>query len=118
MKSKYWAILIGLILLFCIGSSLLLMREKPPAAMAEIRSDGILIRTVSLHTDQEFTVPCSGGYNTVTVLDGKIAVTGSDCPDHYCMERGFCNSGTPIVCLPHKLVIKFVGDQEIDGLIG
>ena len=118
MKSKYWAVLIGLILLLCIGSSLFLTVGKAPAAMAEIRSDGALIRTVSLHVDQEFTVPCHGGYNTVTVKGGKIAVTDADCPDHYCMERGFCDSGTPIVCLPHKLVIEFVGEQEIDGLIG
>ena len=118
MKSKYWAVLIGLILLLCIGASLFLMGEKAPAAMAEIRSDGTLIRTVSLTDNQEFTVPFPGGFNTVTVKDGKIAVTGADCPDGYCMERGFCSSGTPIVCLPHKLVIEFVGEQEIDGLIG
>ena len=118
MKSKYWALLICAILLLCIGAALFLMGEQPPAAMAQIRSDGMLVRTVSLNTDQEFTVPCSSGHNTVTVKNGKIAVTGADCPDGYCMERGFCDSGTPIVCLPHKLVIEFVGEQEIDGLIG
>ena len=118
MKSKYWAVLIGLILVLCAVFSLFLLGEQTPAAMAEIRSDGILIRTAHLNTDQEFTVPCPGGYNTVTVKNGKIAVTEADCPDGYCMERGFCDSGTPIVCLPHKLVIEFVGEQEIDGIIG
>ena len=118
MKSKYWAVLIGLILLLCVGSSLIFLSDNAPAAVAEIRSDGVLVRTVNLKEDQDFTVPCPGGYNIITVKDGKIAVTGADCPDHYCMERGFCSRGTPIVCLPHKLVIEFVGEQEIDGLIG
>ena len=118
MKSKYWAVLISLILLLCIGASLFLLGEKGPAGIAEIRSDGTLVRTVNLNEDQEFTVPCPGGYNNVTVKDGKIAVTAADCPDGYCIARGFCNSGTPIVCLPHKLVIEFVGMQEIDGIIG
>ena len=118
MKSRYWALLIGLVLLLGIGSSLLLMAGSTPAVWAEVYSDGELNRMVNLSSDQEFVVPCPGGYNTVTVKGGKIAVTDADCPDHYCMERGFCDSGTPIVCLPHKLVIEFVGEQEIDGLIG
>ena len=58
------------------------------------------------------------GSNTVTVKDGKIAVTAADCPDHYCMERGFCDSGTQIVCLPNRVIIKFQGEQEIDGAAG
>ena len=118
MKSRYWAILIGLIVLLAAASSLLLMADTAPSGWAEVSSDGTLIRTVNLSTDQEFTVPCPGGYNTVTVKDGKIAVTAADCPDGYCMERGFCSGGTPIVCLPHKLVIEFEGKQEIDGMIG
>ena len=118
MKSKYWAILIALIVLLAVVSSFFLMADSAPSGWAEVRSDGELNRLVNLSADQEFTVPCPGGFNTVTVKDGRIAVTEADCPDGYCMERGFCNSGTPIVCLPHKLVIEFVGEQEIDGLIG
>ena len=58
------------------------------------------------------------GTNTVTVRDGKVAVTQADCPDHYCMDRGWCDSGTPIVCLPNRLVLKFVGKQTVDGAVG
>ena len=50
--------------------------------------------------------------------DGKIAVTEASCPDHYCMKRGFCNSGTEIVCLPNRLVIQFLDAQEIDAAVG
>jgi len=59
-----------------------------------------------------------GGHNVVTVKDGRIAVTQANCPDHYCMDRGFCNSGSPIVCLPNRLVIEFSGEQEIDFVVG
>ena len=118
MKSKYWIILLAAILVICAGASVAFFLPQKEAFWAEIRSDGEVNRLVNLNADQEFTVPCSGGFNTVTVKDGKIAVTEASCPDHYCMERGFCNSGTPIVCLPNRLVIEFVGEQEIDGLIG
>ena len=89
------------------------------ALSAEIVSDGQVLYRVDLHLDNTFPITTSaGGSNTVTVKDGKIAVTEANCPDHYCMERGFCNSGSPIVCLPNRLVIEFSGEQEIDFVVG
>ena len=55
---------------------------------------------------------------SVIVENGKIAVTEASCPDHYCMNRGFCASGTDIVCLPNKLVIHFLGTQTVDAAAG
>ena len=118
MKSKYWAILLAVLVTVCLGLSFLLMGGDEPAALAEIRCGGTLNRIVDLSVDQEFTIPCSGGYNTITVRDGKIAVTEADCPDQYCVKQGFCNSGVQIVCLPHKLVIRFLDDSGVDGFIG
>ena len=118
MKNKFWAIILVVILVISAVASIPLLLPKTGAAWAEIRSDGVLNRTVNLSIDQEFTVPSSGGYNTVTVKNGKIAVTEANCPDGYCMDRGFCGGGTAIVCLPNRLVISFVGEQEIDGLLG
>ena len=60
----------------------------------------------------------NGGYNVITVQDGKIGVSEATCPDHYCMKRGLCNSGTEIVCLPNRMTIRFLGAQEIDAIIG
>jgi hypothetical protein len=34
------------------------------------------------------------------------------------MARGFCSGGTQIVCLPNRLVIEFLAEQEIDGIVG
>ena len=114
MKSKTWIILFAAIALACIFLSLPLFSWEQ-ARFARITSKGEVVKTVDLQIDQEFTVD---GKNTVTVRDGKIAVTWADCPDHYCMKRGFCSGGTDIVCLPNRLVITFLGDQEIDAAIG
>ena len=114
MKTKTWIILFAVIAAACIALSLPLLRQEE-ARFARITSRGELIKTVDLHIDQEFTVD---GHNTVTVRDGKIAVTWADCPDHYCMKRGFCSGGTDIVCLPNRLVISFVGEQDVDAAIG
>ncbi|MBO4938187.1 MAG: NusG domain II-containing protein [Oscillospiraceae bacterium] len=117
MKSKYLAAGLGALLIICLAISFLLTGGTP-AVRAEISSEGQVLRIVDLGIDQEFTVCTDSGSNTVTVKDGKIAVTDADCPDGYCMERGFCDSGTQIVCLPHRLVIRFLGHQEIDGISG
>ena len=85
---------------------------------AEIYSDGELVEKVNLKVDRVLTVESEFGTNVVTVKDGKIAVTQATCPDHYCMQRGFCDSGRSIVCLPNRLVIEFVDGREIDGAVG
>ena len=114
MKTKYWIILFAALAALCIAFSLPLLTSEQ-AAYAEIRVDGKLVKTVDLSVDQEFTI---NGKNTVTVRDGAIAVTWADCPDHYCMKRGYCTGGTDIVCLPNRMVISFVGEQEIDAAVG
>lgn len=89
------------------------------AQAAEIISNGKTIQIVSLYTDTEFTVPSpNGGENTITVKDGKIGVTAATCSDHYCMDRGMCSNGVQIVCLPNRLVIRFLGKQTIDSVVG
>ena len=118
MKSKFWVILLACVLLLCLGASIFLFLPREGSQQAEIWSDGKLIKTVDLLQEDRFAVESDYGTNIVTVKDGKIAVTEATCPDHYCMQRGFCNSGTQIVCLPNRLVIKFVGTQSIDGVAG
>ena len=117
MKTKYWIVILSAAFALCIGLSMPAFRGET-ASRAEIVSNGHVVRTVDLEIDQSFTVETDGGYNVVTVKDGKIAVTEASCPDHYCMARGFCNSGAQIVCLPNKLVIEFLGEAEIDGIAG
>ena len=118
IKSRYWIALLALLLLGCSLACIPLLTAEP-APEARIIRDETVVHVVNLASDQEFTVDSGNGhYNTITIRNGKIAVTDASCPDHYCMDRGFCAGGTPIVCLPNRLIIEFVGEQEIDGKIG
>ena len=118
MKSKYWVILFFCLVAGCVALSLLFLSPGAPSQMAEVRSHGELVKTIDQTQDQEFTVTDQVGSNVITVRDGKIAVTWADCPDGYCVDRGFCNSGNQIVCLPHGLVITFLGETEVDFVVG
>ena len=119
MKTKYWIILLSLLLLLCGAGGAFLLMPGGDSTHAQIISDGQVMQIVDLRIDREIYITTdNGGRNTVTVKDGKIAVTEANCPDHYCMERGFCSGGAQIVCLPNKLVISFLEKQEVDGVVG
>ena len=119
MKTKTW-VLILVVSAAALGAlGLFLLWPSSPAATAQIYSRGILIKTVDLRTDQEFRVASDQeNYNLITVKNGKIAVTSASCPDHYCMHRGFCSSGAPIICLPNALEIRFLSSDGPDFSVG
>lgn len=118
MKSKVWIILLAVALAACCLLSAVLLRPGEGASRAEVWSEGELLYTLDLRVDQTVTVESANGTNVITVRDGKIAVTEADCPDGYCMDRGFCSGGTQIVCLPNRLVIQFVDEQTVDAVVG
>lgn len=113
------AVMAGIVLFAVLVFVLFLPKEKSPAAYAEIYQDGKLLKTVLLSEDQEFTV--TGKYtNTITVRDGKIAVTQSDCLGEDCVSCGWQgDAGRSIVCLPNGLEIRVVGGStDVDFVVG
>ena len=118
MKTKIWAIILVILLVVCGVGGYFLLNSGASATRAEIVSNGEVVKTVDLCVDQSFTVTAEdGGYNVITVKNGAIAVTEASCPDHYCQQRGYCTGGAQIVCLPNKLVIRFVESQEVDAVL-
>ena len=82
------------------------------AAFAQIYQDGRLVRQVPLDVDQTFQI--RGDYtNTVTVEDGRIAVTQSDCPTNDCVRQGWHENGGAIICLPNGVEIRLSGETDL-----
>ena len=117
VKTKHWIFLLGGIVALCLVLSIVLLGGSE-ADFAQVYSDGKLLYTLDLHIDQQKEVVSEFGTNVITVSGGKVAVTHADCPDGYCMKRGFCNGGAQIVCLPNRLVIRFGGEQDVDAAAG
>ena len=79
---------------------------------AQIYQDGQLVRQVPLDVDQTFRI--RGDYtNTVTVRDGQIAVTHSDCPTNDCVRQGWRQDGGSIICLPNGVEIRLSGGTDL-----
>lgn len=114
------AVVIVMVALLALSIFLMFLpREAPLAAYAEIYQDGKLVRTVSLDRPDEFTL--TGDYsNTITIRDGKIAITYSDCPGGDCVGCGWISrSGRSIVCLPNGVEIRVVAESgDVDFVVG
>jgi len=98
--------------------------RQAPAAQARIYSDGSLIETLDLNAVPEpYSIPVDsgGGYNIISVEQGRIRISEASCPDSSCIRQGWLSGGiTPIVCLPHRLVIALEGssDKGVDAVVG
>ena len=96
-----------------------LPKGSSDAVVAEIYQDGELLRTLSLEENASFAV--TGTYtNTITVENGKIAITASDCPGEDCVHSGAIHtSGRSIVCLPNGVEVRVVSAQsDVDFVVG
>ena len=89
------------------------------AVQAEVYHQGQLVKTLSLEEESSFEI--SGDYtNVVTVENGKVAITVSDCPGEDCVHSGAISaSGRSIVCLPNEVEVRVVNAQsDVDFVVG
>lgn len=96
-----------------------LPKDTAMPVQAEIYQDGILVKTVSLDHETAFAV--TGKYtNTITVANGNIAITASDCPGEDCVHSGAIHSsGRSIVCLPNAVEVRVVNEaSNVDFVVG
>ncbi len=120
MKTKTWIVLFTALALLCAAAIVLM--NGGDRAVAEIVRDGEVVKRIDLSrvTEPEtFTVEDgAGGYNVVTVEPGRIRVEDANCPDRVCVHYGWLErSRIPILCVPHKLMIRIVGaDDDPDAV--
>lgn len=79
---------------------------------------------LSTITDTELiTIGEPGAQNTIRISPEGIAVIAADCPDQVCVHQGTHSHGpAPIVCLPHRLSIRFSektdNPDSLDAVVG
>ena len=117
-KGDFLAIAIVAVLAVLVALCFLPKGSDSPV-QAQIYQSGDLIMTVPLEEDASFTI--TGKYtNVITVADGRIAVSASDCPGEDCVHSGWIGSvGRSIICLPNRVEIRITGTEaEVDFVVG
>lgn len=84
---------------------------------------GEVVKTINLpQEDFEWKyVADDGDSNLIQVKGHQVRIVEASCPDQICTNEGWKSKpGSTIVCLPHKLIVKVVGERsnehEIDGV--
>ena len=107
MKSVWWALLFLLIIAVC-ATAMLFISGREQSGVVGIYENGELVRKINLDTCGEMEFSVCEGRNTVRVSNGSVYVSEATCRDKVCVIHGELRGGRPIVCLPHRLVTKFL----------
>lgn len=123
IKTKIWIILLAAVLLLSLGGICVLRYLPAQGQTVQILQDGDCLYEIDLSAVKEaYTLVIEdgrGGSNTILVEPGRIRMQEADCPDQVCVRRSWLDlQASPIVCLPHRLVIQAVGGGELDGAAG
>lgn len=110
--------MIAVIALMLVGSLIYVILSLKPSdsTYVEIVQNNKVIYSLDLSKEKNRSFRIendNGGWNEVKIEDGKISISDADCPDHTCVKTGALRSeSVPIVCLPHKLVIRFADEEQ------
>ena len=112
-KGDWLAILLVAALAVCTAAAYA-VGDSTQSGMVQVFQEGKLIREMALETDAEMIV--EGDYrNAVTVADGKVFFSDSDCPGRDCVHSGRISlPGRSLVCLPNRVEIRVVGSSDVD----
>ena len=91
---------------------------KPHRQTVQIIQDRKVLYTIDLDNSDDRTIVTEyqGSKNVIRIQDHQIYMDDAECPDQTCVKMGFLkSSASPIVCLPNKLIIRFVDNENTDA---
>lgn len=92
--------------------------NKKEGSVAEVYYEDKLILSIDLNIDGEYVVEGELGDVVLEVNDNKIRVKSENSPKNICSKEGYISdSSKTLICLPNKIIVKIVGDSEIDGVV-
>ena len=115
-KIKNDIIFIGalILILVIIGGVLLIFRDE--GNTVKVTVNGKLYATYPLDEDRTVEIKTENGYNVLIIENGQARVEEASCPDGICSShRPIRFGGASIICLPNKVVVSIVTDED-DGL--
>ncbi|MGN0659384.1 MAG: NusG domain II-containing protein [Emergencia sp.] len=116
---KYFkkADIVLLILLLAAGTagSALILAGSSAGQKVTVTVDGQLYGTYSLDEDREIEVKQDGHINKITIKDGSVQMSYSDCKNQICVKDGkISRTSESLVCLPNRVMIEISGGKEDD----
>lgn len=113
-------ILAAVIIIIAVAGLLFISSTKTEGDFVVVKIDGVETSRYPLSENNEVEIntgKTGEDINVLVIEDGKAFVSEADCPDGICKEyRPVSFVGETIVCLPHRVVIEIVAEDENGGL--
>ena len=85
--------------------------------VVQIWQDGELVRELSPDADTSLEI-CGDYLNTISLQDGRVCFSDSDCPGRDCVHSGWISAaGRSLVCLPNRVEIRIAGASDVDFVV-
>jgi hypothetical protein len=102
--------LITVIAVVSLAAPVVMNYSSANARTAQVSERGSVIKEIDLATDAVTTLKLRQGFIVLQVLQGKIRVRTSSCPEKVCVGMGWISkTGQSIVCVPNKVLIEVRG---------
>ena len=89
-----------------------------PELLLEVCVDGESIGTWPLSEDESIVIRNDHGTNLLTIADGAVSMTESDCRNQICVNTGSIRAqGQMIICLPHRLSAEIIAAEETEDTL-
>lgn len=115
-KSDLKLIIVMILVILVIYFAVQFTKVEGTNAIVYYEDEDIL--NIDLSIDNEYIVDGELGDVVLEVKNGKIRVKKENSPKNICSKEGFIgDSSRTLICLPNKIIVKIVGDSEIDGVV-
>ena len=111
-------VLFATLMIIGISLSVLSFKSATPAKSVVVTVDGELYGTYDIEANQTIKVTENNHTNKITIKDGRVQMSYSDCKNQVCVKDGsISKTNQTIVCLPNKVMIEITGgEEEIDAV--
>ena len=107
MKRRDWiaaAVILAAALIIALVSKL----TAEPAQALRITVNGETYGIYDITEDQEIKI---NDTNICQIENGKVRMTGADCPDQICVHTAeISKEGGSIICLPNRIVLEIISE--------
>lgn len=116
MIKKADIILLIILVVLGLGASFLSVFGKTAGDQVRVSVDGEVYGIYHLNQDQEIDVTRDGHTNHITIKDGTVSMSYSDCKNQICVHTGaISETKDSIVCLPNRVVVEIISDGNKGG---
>lgn len=113
-------VIFAVILIIAIICLIPFINTQADQLICEISQDNKIIHKIILNKGykDKITVETENGKSIIYIENNSVWFEYSNCPDQVCVHTGkLTHAGQIAVCLPNKVIIKLIGQQnQIDAI--